>query len=171
MTPHVAAPGPSARGMPALARLGFDYGWLFLSPRFLNLGQPSLLVDRQLIGDAQKLGLEPFGCHDPRHPFSTTKILVGLRFAEVSLWSVLSSAPRLLARASVDKDLPEIADIARARCCNVIVGDTYAVQLSWSALWRCDIGAATVGQPQRQPGLTRQVPRGNPNSCASTSLA
>lgn len=147
MTTAVASRTRSVARLPPLARLGFDYGWLFLSPRFLKLGQPCLLVDRQLVGDLHGLGLEPFGRRDPQQPFTTTKIVVRVRGRQLSLWAAPRSTPSLLAVADVDTESPDTTYLARAVCFMLLVGDTYTVQLSWSALWTCDVGLAMVDQP------------------------
>ena len=78
---------PSLRVTAAVARVGFDHGWLCLSPSFLNLQLPVLLVDRRLLPDPALLGLEPFGSRDPRLPLPTTRIVVQHHpGAMISIW-------------------------------------------------------------------------------------
>src|SRR5688572_255214 len=78
---------PILRVTAAVARVGFDHGWLCLSPTFLNLQLPVLLVDRRLLPDPVLLGLEPFGSRNPRRPLPTTRIVVQHHpGAMISVW-------------------------------------------------------------------------------------
>ncbi len=59
-------------GLPRIARLGFDDGWLILNPTFLNFGVPGVLIDYQLVGRTD-LGLEPFGTRNPTRPWARAR--------------------------------------------------------------------------------------------------
>ena len=129
--------------LPQVARLGFDGGWLVLGPHFLNLGRPVLLVDRVHIGPCATFGLEPFGSRDPHSPLPASLIEVDLVGSEVSLWTAKCSDRCLLVARWFDDgescdlvgDSPGVA---------LLVGDSYAVEASWSALWTCMIGEAPI---------------------------
>lgn len=132
------------RSISEVARLGFDHGWLFLSPRFLNLGRPVLLVDFRLIGaDPASLGLEPFGSRDPDTELPLTRIETDLHPDRlIALWSADGPGQRqLLAYNRAATAIPGWTGVARCgELAVLIVGDTHAVQLGWAALWDCHIG-------------------------------
>ena len=71
--------------LPAVARLGFDRGWHFLAPTFLNFKMPAVLIDHRLIDDAD-LNLEPFANHHPDTPWRTANALLRLSGQTISLW-------------------------------------------------------------------------------------
>ena len=78
---------PATHVTAAVARVGFDHGWLCLPPTFLNLQLPVLVVDQRLLPDPSLLGLEPFGSRDPRLPLPTTRIVVQHHpGAMISIW-------------------------------------------------------------------------------------
>lgn len=126
--------------LPPLARLGFDYGWLMLRPTFLNLRRPVLLVDKQLLGSTLGRGLEPFGSRDPRKRLPDCRVEVGIVGHTVNLWSESSSC---LASHWFDWVNPQ-DDFATSGEMVLLVGSTYAVESSWSALWTCKIGRAAI---------------------------
>lgn len=128
--------------MPQLARLGFDDGWLVLGPHFLNLGLP-VLIDHRLIDSAETLGLEPFGTRDPRQPLRPARVRVGIAGGGVWLWSSQRSRRALLA-AHWFEPIPGALLAQQSLGVVFMTGDTYAVQLSWSALWTCRIGIAAL---------------------------
>lgn len=122
-----------------VARLGFDDGWLLLGPTFLNLQCPLLLVDQALIGTTAGFGLELFGHRDPRSALPVCGINVLSSGSGVSLWTEPSTC---LAShwfdspvATADANVPQLV---------LLIGNTYEVEMSWSALWACVIGLARV---------------------------
>lgn len=129
--------------LPTVARLGFDDGWLLLNPTFLNLQKPVLLVDQIHTGPHAGLGLEPFGSRDPRSSLPACRIRLVVAGSGVSLWTTLGEHAGLLATHWFE------AHDAPTTCCGsteliLFVGDTYAVEMSWSALWTCSIGKARI---------------------------
>ena len=116
-----ATTAPILRVTAAVARVGFDHGWLCLSPTFLNLQLPVLLVDRRLLPDPALLGLEPFGSRDPRLPLPTTRIVVQHHpGAMISIWDHHPGDPsaQLLGwhRATPTRRHPARVVGARRRC-------------------------------------------------------
>lgn len=128
--------------LPPLARLGFDDGWLMLRPTFLNLRRPVLLVDKLLLGSIVGLGLEPFGSRDPRARLPDCRVEVAVVGNSVSLWSESRSC---MASHWFDRVDPRV-DFARFAEMVLLVGSTYAIESSWSALWTCSIGQAQVAR-------------------------
>lgn len=138
-----------SRSIPVVARLGFDHGWLCLSPSFLNLQLPVLIVDRRLLPDPTLLGLEPFGSRNPRLPLPITGIVVqhhpGAMF---SLWDHHPGDPtaQLLGwhRATTTRGDNQHTSWVRAGGASpgavVIIGDTHRIELSWAAVWDSHIG-------------------------------
>lgn len=132
--------------LPPVARLGFDDGWLVLGPTFLNLQTPVLLVDQVHIGPHTGFGLEPFGSRDPRSSFPACLIRLVVAGNGVSLWTTLGEHLGLLATHWFEA--PVVSTIFMGSPSVVLlVGDTYAVQTSWSAMWTCLIGEARVEGP------------------------
>ena len=132
-----------ADGIPALARLGCDDGWLSLSPYFLNFGTPALLVDQQILGSPPYLGLEPFGHRDPLRPLPRSTIQISIAGGGVALYSRPQTGRRLLAAHWFDDREASIHRWPATRTTVLIVGDTRDVELSWSALWTCWIGTSS----------------------------
>ena len=131
--------------LPPVARLGFEDGWMLLSPTFLNLQRPVLLVDKVHIGPTTDLGLEPFGLRDPLVKLPMCRIDVAVAGNGISLWIDRRRSRSLLAAGWFEAVNPH--DI----CANfgqviVLLGDTYAIEASWSALWTCEIGIGRIGQ-------------------------
>lgn len=126
------------RTIPTIARLGFDNGWLLLKPSFLNLGLPILFVDHRLLGPPAEFGLQPFASWDPNSPLPVASVAVAVLGNGVSLWSC-DPKPRLFAWHWFDTQ----ADIriVPIPAIGILCGDSYSVELSWSALWSCHIGA------------------------------
>lgn len=124
--------------LPTVARVGFDDGWLILGPHFLNFRLPSLLVDYRLAGEAGR-GLETFGAHRPTDPW--TLAAVHIRSAYGHLGIVGNQPAVLIASRWLGEGLRVMHGYDKMI---VMVGDTHAVQLSWSALWTCRIGLANV---------------------------
>lgn len=127
-----------------MARLGFDDGWFCLGPSFLNLGLPVLLVDHRIIGPVGRLGLEPFGSRNPRQPLESAKIRAVINGNGVSVWTASGPHPSLLAAHWFEPSPPALRESQRVRRFILIVGDTFDVEVSWSALWNSFIGLATV---------------------------
>jgi hypothetical protein len=140
------------RPTPLVAQLGFDHGWLCLSPSFLNLQLPVLLVDRRLLPDPTQLGLDPFGSRDPRLPLPTTLIVVQHHpGAMISIWDHHPGDPsaQLLGwhRAIPTRDVQHASWVhagGGASRAILIIGDTYRIELCWTALWESHIGHAQL---------------------------
>lgn len=144
------APAAAITRMPQVARLGFDNGWLSLSPHFLNLGLPVLLVDYRLVEDVEMLKLESFGSRDPRQPLHTAGVQAEVSGGGVSLWSTYGQQPTLMAAYWREPIPTALLHSQRLEHLILMIGDTYAVQLSWSALWTdCYIGIARVARSHR----------------------
>jgi hypothetical protein len=128
--------------LPGVARLGFDDGWLLLGPTFLNLQRPVLLVDHALLGSMNGLGLEPFGSRNPRLSLPECEVDVLRCGSGVSLWTERSSclASHWFGAA------PSASVLTRVPHMILLVGKTYEVEASWSALWACLIGLASTRQ-------------------------
>ena len=147
--------------LPTIARLGFDDGWLILGPHFLNFGLPSLLVDHRIAGDAG-LGLETFGAHSPRDPWPWAPVQVCRADGHVSIWSRRS--PVLIASRWFAEEPAALDGYDQVIA---MVGDTHAVQLSWSALWTCRIGLAHLNTPHGRPCGRPRILRGGVTTLAS----
>ena len=124
-----------ATAPPAVARLGFDRGWHFLAPTFLNFKMPTVLIDHRLIDDAD-LNLEPFADHHPDTPWRTANALLRLSSETISLWQ--RQPEQLITTIFRPSGANRLDDSNQLI---LIIGDTYDVQLTWSALWTCHIGA------------------------------
>lgn len=143
---------PTVYVTPAVARFGFDHGWLCLAPTFLDLQRPVLLVDHRLLPDPSSLGLEPFGSRDPHLPLPTTRIVVQHHpGAMISLWDRHPGDPaaQLLGwhRATPAGDTQPTAGVhagATSASVVVIIGDTHRIQLCWAAVWDSHIGCARL---------------------------
>jgi hypothetical protein len=133
--------------LPGVARLGFDDGWLLLGPTFLNLQRPVLLVDQALIASTAGLGLESFGSRNPRARLPVCGIGVLRCGSGVSLWTERSSC---LAYHWFDAAPPATAH-PKVRQVVLLVGNTYEIEASWSALWTCLIGLARTRQLDSDP--------------------
>ena len=79
---------------PAVARFGFDHGWLCLSATFLNLQLPVLVVDRRLLPDPARWGLNLSAAVTPgghcRPPGSSSSIHPG---AMIGIWDQHPGGP------------------------------------------------------------------------------
>lgn len=125
----------------ALARIGFGSGWLILAPTFLNFGLPAVLVDYRLIQDAD-LQLEPFASHDPLAPWWEANARLRYSDGKLGLWRL--GPERLIAAELQVGGAAGIAELSSHNRMVLLIGDTYDVQLSWSALWGCRIGACNM---------------------------
>lgn len=135
-----------------MARLGFDDGWLLLNPTFLNLQKPVLLVDQVHIEPSDTLGLEPFGSRNPHCALPACRIEVGVIGNGVTLWTT-QAGERCMLATHWFAAAPDIGRI----CCSspevvLLVGGTYAVEISWSALWTCLVGAARLQRGHGRSG-------------------
>ena len=141
------ASGASPAVLPTVTRVGFDHGWLCLSRCFLNLGSPVLLVDRLLLGleDGYSLGLELFGLRNPRYALPETRIRIEFHVGHlVALCADRHPEPPVLLawhqynvscsawQGAAEGDGPIV----------LMIGNTYAVENNWAALWECYIGLA-----------------------------
>lgn len=147
----------------AVARVGFDHGWLCLSPSFLNLQLPVLLVDRRLLPDPTPLGLEPFGSRNPRLPLPNTRIVVQHHpGAMISIWHHPGDLPATMLgwhhAALTHCDTQHSAwarDGDTSTGVIVIIGDTHRIQLCWAAVWDSHIGHAELVDATRQRAVTQ----------------
>lgn len=131
--------------IPAAARLGFDRGWLFLQPTFLNFGLPAVLIDRRLISNPD-LGLEPLAQRDPFTPWCEANARLRDCNGVLGLWQ---RRPEEL--VAVNPQPAAATSGASHDRIILLVGDTYEIGLSWSALWACRAGVCDVERrfPQR----------------------
>lgn len=145
-----ATTAPASHGMVAVARVGFDHGWLCLPATFLNLGLPVLVVDRRLLPNPALLGLEPFGSRNPRLPFPSTRLVVQHHpGAMISLWDDHPCDPTAqLLSWHHPASTPNTQHAAWAQTGSlssavvVIIGDTHCMQLGWAAIFDSHIGYA-----------------------------
>lgn len=153
MQPRSATPHPAAR----LGRLGFDRGWLRLDPSFLNLGLPSVLVDHRLIGPVRDLGFERFGDHNPARSFPSVSVVAEVwgQYA-ITLFTErrggLGRGP-VLAQTWFDNQHTASwsTSLRNDQELLIMVGDTFAIELGWAALWDANIGCAvTAGSVEEQ---------------------
>lgn len=124
--------------LPTIARFGFDDGWLILGPHFLKFGLPGLLIDYRLADEVCE-GLETFGARHPENPWTPAAVDIRCTNGYVGIWTKHPTA--LVASRWLGKDLDRLKGYDRLL---VMVGDTHAVQLSWSALWTCRIGVCKL---------------------------
>lgn len=129
---------PALRTLPPIARLGFNDGWLMLPPSFLNFGLPGLLIDYRLVA-SNDLDLEPFATHDPRGPWRDSKLHLRCAGGYRTLWQ---QDPERLLAASFEAS--RTGTFTGHHRLVLVVGNSYAVQLSWSALWTCRIGTVAL---------------------------
>ena len=147
-----ATMAPARHITAAVARVGFDHGWLCLPPTFLNLQLPVLVIDRRLLPDPVLLGLEPFGSRDPRLPLPTTRIVVQHHpSAMIGIWDHDPGGPsaQLLGwhRATATGDTQHASwarDGDTSPKAVVIIGDTHRIQVCWAAVWDSHIGHAQL---------------------------
>jgi hypothetical protein len=139
------AAGTLAEQLPRIARLGFDHGWLILSPTFLNLGVPVLLVDHALTGHGGSLGLEPFGTRDPSTPLPNARARVEIAGRCLGLWDTRPRIPELITIGTIAH--PEDLEVLFwADQLVLLVGDTGAAERAWSELWQFTIGLAPIAR-------------------------
>lgn len=130
---------------PTVKRLGLDDGWWFFCTHFLNLGLPLVFIDSCLLPRAEDLGLEALGTRKPETPLPLVDLRITLLGNGVTLYNADASPPVVAAHWFRSLELPSARP---ASSVGIIVGDSYALQLSWSALWRCRIGAAAHNQTE-----------------------
>lgn len=128
--------------LPTVARLGFDDGWLLLGPTFLKLQRPVLLVDRMHLGSTAGLGFESFGSRDPRLGLPVCGVEIHICGSGVSLWTKPSTC---LASHWFDTVHSSVVQVVSPDVV-LLVGDTYGVEASWSALWMCFVGLVRTRQ-------------------------
>ena len=121
-----------------VAHIGFGCGWLVLAPTFLNFGLPAVLVDSRLVQDTN-LRLEPFANHDPSLPWREADACLRYSPGTLELWRL---RPEQLIAAEFQAG--GTAVLARHDRVILLVGNSYDVQLSWSALFDCLIGACDL---------------------------
>lgn len=121
--------------LPQVAHVGFDHGWLLLGPTFLNLGMPMLLIDKLFVGDVATYGLEEFGARDPHSPLPASHLLVERSGRFVGLQDLCSTDREPIVVGTI----PDPTDLLSSWEHLVLaVGDTWAAEHSWSALWQFD---------------------------------
>lgn len=130
-------PGP----LPRLARLGFDDGWLLLSPTFLNFRVPVVVVDHAHIGDPDSFGLKPFGACDPSEPLPRTSLVISWYG---NLIAIRPRSTRHILASTCLHDCCLSSMIATHREAALFIGSTYELQSTWAALWTMCIGTATI---------------------------
>ena len=138
-----AAPPARLGQLPPIKRLGFDDGWACFGPTFLNFGYPSIFVDACFTPGYDRLGFEPFGSRAPLSPLPGVEVHVHVLGACVSLLPTSDAIPA----ASHYFALSEAGALRAACGLVVLVGDSWDLELSWSALWRCQVGLALLRQP------------------------
>ena len=124
--------------LPRIARPGFDDGWLVLAPTFLMFGVQVLLIDYLLVGPTD-LGIEMFGNHKPTMPWAPAKAHLDQHGGSLALWT--DDPQILVAQRWLDLGAHRVDEYHQMI---LLVGDTQAVQLSWSALWGCSVGKIRV---------------------------
>lgn len=130
---------------PTVKRLGLEEGWWFFCPHFLNLGLPLLFVDACLLPGAEDLGFESFGTRRPEIPLPSVDLRVELLGDGVSLYS--SGRQSHFVAGHWFRKLRLLPLPAHDSSVGILVGDSYALQLTWSTLWRCRIGATVMFRP------------------------
>lgn len=127
---------------PTVKRLGMEDGWWFFCPHFLNLGVPLVFVDTCLVPEAGHRGLEVLGEREPDTPLLPAGLRIRSLGDGLSFYGTGRQPPLLASHWFRTLNLPQ--SLHSYPVIGVIVGDSYALQLTWSALWRCRIG--TVAQ-------------------------
>lgn len=125
---------------PTIKRLGLDDGWWFFGPHFLNLGLPLVFIDACLFPAAEELGLEHFGRRRPDSPLPSIDLGIGLLGDAVGLHVADQRQGFFAAHWFRQLRLPSPTQTTSMA---IVVGDSYALQLTWSALWTSHIGVTT----------------------------
>lgn len=125
---------------PTVKRLGLEDGWALFCPHFLNLGVPVLFVDACLIPEAEHLGFEPFGTRKPDAPLPMVDLHMTLLGNGVTLHNAHRHRDLMTSHWFRAITLPQA--LQSASHVGILVGESYALDLTWSALWTCCIGAA-----------------------------
>uniref|UniRef100_UPI00321FE241 hypothetical protein n=1 Tax=Paracoccus sp. TaxID=267 RepID=UPI00321FE241 len=129
--------------LPQVAHVGFDHGWLLLGPSFLNLGMPMLLVDRVFLGDVAAFGLERFGTRDPHTRLPKSHLVVERSGRFIGIRGDRSTDGTLIAIGAFS-DPTCLDPLSVSKHLVLAVGETWAAEHSWSALWRFCVGVASV---------------------------
>lgn len=127
--------------IPAVARVGFDHGWYLCGPTFLNLGVPLLLVDQLFLPDATGYGLERLGGRNPHEPLPMSTLTVQRSGRYVALHTSHRTEPLTIGAFA---DPTVLAPLDRTDRVAVTVGDTWAVEQSWCAVFRCSVAIAPL---------------------------
>lgn len=124
---------------PQVRKLGLDDGWWFFCPHFLNFGFPVVFVDACFVPELTDLGLEELGSRRPGTPFPSIDIRVRLLGNSVSLY--LGEERQLVANHLFRAvTLPAVRSAPSEL--GIIVGDSYALQLSACALFNSFVGCS-----------------------------
>lgn len=118
-----------------------------------------LLVDKVFLGDITGFGLEEFGTSNPRLPLPTSHLLVERSGRFLGLRDDRSPCQGPVAVGALAD--PGCLDLLSSEHLVVAVGDTWAAEQSWSALWRFDVGIASV---LPREGSRLGMGRGRPGS-------
>jgi len=137
---------------PVVKRLGFEDGWWLLSPHFLKLGMPLVLVDECLLPESASKHLEVFGARRPQTPFATSGVRAEWHGHGVLLRDVQRDG-RMLAWHWFRAPTLPIPPTA-ARLLLLVVGDSSALQASWSALWTSRVGVAAISRGEATPACS-----------------
>lgn len=121
-----------------VAQIGFGCGWLVLASTFLNFGLPAVLVDSRLVQEPN-LGIELFANHDPSLPWREADACLRYSDGTLGLWRL---RPEQLIAGEFQAG--GMAGLARHDRVILLLGNSYNVQLSWSALFDCRIGTCDL---------------------------
>lgn len=132
--------GIQATGLPPVKRLGFDDGWARFGSTFLNFGRPSIFIDSCYLPEAALLGFESFATWPGDDPLPRPNICALVLGSNIRLHSATSG--NLL--ASHRYEVARAEPLSMGKELVVFVGDSWALSLSWSALWRSVFGYVKV---------------------------
>lgn len=130
---------------PVIKRLGFEEGWWLLSPRFLKLGLPLVLVDECLLPKSAAARLEVFGARRPAAPFPNAGLRTEWHGNGIQLYDAQQDSRTLASHWFRTPSLPT-PDATAASLVLLVVGDSYALRESWSALWTSRVGIGVTSQ-------------------------
>ena len=126
----------SPAALPSFRRLGLDDGWATFGSTFLNFGCPSIFLDRCLLPDAARLGFELLGSRPASEPLPSVAVQARILGTSIALYS--ASSGDLIATHECSARTGSFA-IAPGQVI-IMTGDSWDLELSWSALWRSRIG-------------------------------
>lgn len=139
-----AIEAPERFRQPMIKRLGFEDGWWLLSPHFLKLGLPVVLVDECFLPEHALRHLEFFGTQKPEVPLPHSGMRVEWRGYGIQLYDTQRDSRALASNWYRTSTLP--IPPATASVLLLLVGNSYALHESWSALWSSRVGVAAASQ-------------------------